>query len=49
MPEETPDPQRFRSGLPQYDSKTSNTLPVLFGILRRILWLLSHFGIIRKD
>ena len=48
VPEETPDPKTFRSQLPQYDNKATNTLPVLYGILRRILWLLTHFGIFGK-
>jgi len=48
VPEETPDPNNFRPTLPQYDHSDNNTLPIIFGILRRLFWLLKHFGFLGR-
>ena len=33
----------FRPDLPQYPKSGGNILPIIFGILRRILWLVKFF------
>jgi len=44
----TPNHRKFRTELPQYPHDQENLVPVIYGILRRIFWLLKVFGIFGK-
>ncbi len=45
--EQTPPPSpKFRNELPQYEVEKKNLHFVIFGIFRRLYWLLKYFGIL---